>query len=777
LESAARHNLKSPASSFIGRQADLERLNEFLINEDCRLVTLVGTGGIGKTRLATRAAFQVLERFPEGVWMIELASLTEGRLLPQRVAEIFGVSAQEARQGQGETEVLIDYLQDKQLLLVIDNCEHLVEACARFIDRLLNGCPRLKVMTTSREDLRIPGENLYHLEPLDLPAQDDSIDIFQASDAIRLFVERAKAARQDFELSPQNCAVVFQICQHLDGIPLAIELAAARIRMLTPDQIAQRLDNRFSLLTAGMRTALPRHQTLEAALDWSFNLLSEKEQALLCRLSVYSGGFTFEALAAQYEEDGVLQVELFDLVTQLVDKSLVLVDEREDSQRYKILETIRQYGIQKLVEMGELDNKRLAHLAFYLELAEPHDSDLRGAQQLASLAVLDAEHDNLRSALRWSINQGRADLALRLVGTLGWYWFMRGFWNESSEWVTRCLSLDTDAFPLMKAKAIYRAGGLDIIRGKLTGKQELVNEALQICRDENSLEGIAWCLNLLGQCGTWGELEADTAEEYLNESIQVFNEIGDQWGVAWSTRYLGQIQDIKGDYEQCIDLQLRAIDIFAMIGDIWNMAHSLYLIGVSYLIYRDYKNARWALESSLEKCQIVQDKVMAAHALRVLGLLALEQDQLDEADKHFRVALVGLQKIGDLNCASRVQQGQGEVYLLRNDFTKSAEKLRQSLEGFQELGTEMPICTVLAKVALLADRVGDNRTAALLLGFVDKNLIEGYLDVPAFKEEHELLVMSARKNLGSELFQQLWIEGKGLKLESAVQLAMEMQVD
>jgi tetratricopeptide (TPR) repeat protein len=497
----------------------------------------------------------------------------------------------------------------------------------------------------------------------------------------------------------------------------------------------------------------------------------------LRKLAVFAGGFTLEGLAAQNGDADISQIEQFDLVTQLVDKSLVMVDEQEDSRRFKILETIRQYGIQKLVAADELDDTRRAHLDYYLELAEQNDPELRGARQLGSLATLDSEHDNLRSALRWSITKRKSDLALRLVAALGWYWFMRGFWNESAEWLTQCLTLDTDEFPSLKAKAIYRAGGLDIIRGKLTGKQEMVEDALEICLEHNSLEGIAWCLNLIGQFGTWGQLDVDKSEEFLNESIQVFNQLDDRWGVAWSTRYLGQIQDIKGDYEQCISFQLKAIETFEMIGDNWNSAHSLYLIGMSYLTYQDYDEARLSLVRGLEKCQLVEDKVMAAHALRGLGMLALQQNQLDEAYKQFEVALVALQKIGDLNCASRVLQGQGEMYIKLGDYPASAAKLRMSLAGFQELGTEFPICTVLAKFALLADALGDYRTAALLLAFIEKTLGESYVEIPAFKEEHQTLVASARDKLGSESFQRLWTEGESLSLDSAIEIAMALQAD
>jgi len=773
---ASNHNLPAQASSFIGRQDDLSQIHKCLQDAARRLITLVGPGGIGKTRLATQAAYQALDSFPDGVWMIELAPLTEAGLLPQHVASVFGVSAQEARPGQGETEVLVDYLQDKDLLLVIDNCEHLVEACARLVDTLLKGCPRIKVLATSREDLRIPGENLYQVQPLDLPQETAPLESFSNAEAVQLFLDRASATRHDFHLGPDNITAVYQICSQLDGIPLAIELAAARIKLLNATEIASRLGDRFKLLIGGSRTALPRHQTLQAAIDWSYNMLSLQEQNLLRMLCVFSGGFTLDALSAVASEEEEPQYDVLDLVSLLADKSLVMIDDGDVPRRYKTLETIRQYGLSKLRESGEVEKSRQAHLDYFLRLVEERDPDLRGHKQLASLSILDAEHDNLRSALRWSINQDMPSRALRLVSGLGWYWFMRGFWNESADWLSQSLALDSDPVPLERARAIYRAGGLDIIRGKMLGKISLVEQALQICRDEDYQEGIAWCLNLLGQVGTWGEMEPELAETHLQESIEVFTRIEDLWGVAWSTRYLGQVMEVMGDKDKSIALQIDALEGFSKLEDNWNCAHSLYLLGGSYFLYGKYEEARESYQASLERCEQVEDKVMAAHAVRGLALIALHFEELDMAEKLFAEALEALQKIGDENCAARVLQGQGELFRIQGDYARSADALGQSLMRFVTLGNEAPICTVLEKFALLAGDMGDYQQATQLIAFVEKKIGDLITSYPAYNEEYQELVSVARRTLGSELFELRWSKGQSMNLDAAVQKGLEFRV-
>ncbi len=454
------NNLPILPTSFIGREREIIEGKRLL--SGARLLTLTGSGGTGKTRLSLQIAAEVLDTFPNGVWLIELAALSDPGLLPQSVANALGLHEPTS---QPVLETLGAYAADKQMLLLLDNCEHLIEACARLADHLLRACPQVKVLVTSREALGIAGETIFLVPSLQLPLPDAQAapDRLAHCESVRLFVERAVSIKPDFQLTSTNATAVAQICRRLDGIPLAIELAVARLRSLSADQINARLDNQFRLLTGGSRTALPRQQTLRALVDWSHNLLSDVERVLFRRLAVFAGGWTLDGAEAICSAEALPAMEVVNTLDQLVNKSLVAADEHSAQSRYRMLETIRQYAREKLLEAGEGDPVRGRHLAFYVQWAEAGEPRFHNNEQAVWLERLETEHENIRPALEWSLagaDGANVELGLRLAGALGDFWLTRGYVREGQDWLERLLGVSDRSAVMIRAKAMRQAGAM-----------------------------------------------------------------------------------------------------------------------------------------------------------------------------------------------------------------------------------------------------------------------------------------------------------------------------
>ncbi len=532
------HNLPVQLTSFIGREKEMAEVKRHLA--DARLLTLTGSGGAGKTRLALQVAADVLDSYPDGTWLIELASVTDGALVPQAVASALGVTE---TQGSSVTATLLTWIAGKRLLLLLDNCEHLIQPCAELVEAMLRASAKLRILVTSREALAINGETVWLVPSLALtdtasleaPGADVKALVAQ-NEAVRLFIDRAVSAQPSFVLTERNAAAVAQICRRLDGIPLAIELAAARVKALSAEQISARLDDRFRFLTGGSRTALPRQQTLQALIDWSHSLLTDPERLLLRRLSVFLGGWTLAAAEAVCAGDGLEESQVLDLLSQLLNKSLVAVENLEGEIRYRLLETIRQYARGKLFDSGETPRVADRHLDYFLSFAEEAEKHLSGSEQVAWLNRLQTEHDNMRAAIEWS-RAGTAETAasLRLVGALWQFWYIRGFISEGRRHLRQALAESTNAPAGMRARALTGASLLAHAQGDYERGPVLIDESIALSRKSGDRKELMAALGVASILAEYRE-EYERGRQMQEESLVLARELGDKAGIATVAR-------------------------------------------------------------------------------------------------------------------------------------------------------------------------------------------------------------------------------------------------
>jgi predicted ATPase/DNA-binding SARP family transcriptional activator len=603
-EAARRTNLRTPLTSFVGRDADVSVVSELV--DDYRLTTLVGPGGFGKTRLAVEVARAMLDQMPDGVWLVELAAVADGTDVPAAVLAALDlrepslVGREKAEDPVGR---LIAALRSRSALLVLDNCEHVIAAAAALADRLLAECPRLRVLATSREPMGITGEAVWPVDPLNLPPEDaDGHDVL-GYDAVRLLVDRARPVRPGFTVTNDNASAVARICRVLDGMPLAIELAAARLRTMAVAQLAERLDDRFRLLTGGSRTAVPRHQTLRAVVDWSWELLSDAERVVLRRLAVFIGGATLEAAQRVCADATVTADHVPDLVAALVDKSLLVLS-GDEIPRYRMLETIKAYGLDRLDEAGEREDLRRAHARYFVELAETAAPHLRRAEQLVWLRRLKADHDNLNAALRGAIAAGDALTSVRLVAAAGWYWWLSGHKAEAMELATEAVAVpgaaDDEARATACAMVAWFAsaglGGLEQAEPWIRTAQQLtkridhpgpllryVVEMGALMQSENApgLSAQDVMRPLIADEDPWvravarltrnrmlraGEQEAD-----IQQALVEFRSIGERWGISYALATLADLAARRGDLIVALDYGEQAADVLAELGAVEDM--------------------------------------------------------------------------------------------------------------------------------------------------------------------------------------------------------------
>lgn len=644
----ARNNLPIPLTSFVGREKEIEQVKRLL--SATRLLTLTGAGGVGKTRLAIQVAMDLVETFSAGVWWGELVALSDASLVPQAVAKALNVREVP---NQPLSETLANYLHSKQLLLVLDNCEHLVAACARLAEDLLSACSNLKILATSREALGILGETAFGVPSLSLPDSQhlpETANLTQY-ESIQLFVDRAAAVHSGFGLNEQNASAVSQICQGLDGIPLAIELAAARVKVLSAQEIAVGLNDRFNVLTAGSRTALARHQTLRATIDWSYALLNEPERILFRRLSVFAGGFTMESAIPVCTGMGVEQAQVLDLLSRLVDKSLVMVDYQSSGEaRFRLLETIREYAREKLIDAEEADAVRDRHLEFFAKLAEGAESRLFSAESVTWFMRLEAERDNLRAAMDWSLENDEVIGALRIVGALEYFWFSHGPLSESEgqERLRQVLSRPKAQEPTVaRAKALNTIGLFYWADRNVTDARPKLEEALAIGTALGDKQSIAESLTFLGMVNN---LQGDyvAARASLERSLAIGRELGveGKLGVSWSLIFLGEVALNQRRFEEAQRLFEKGVTIRREIQDKNLLAYALRRLGQLAWHESDYERAMALCKESLTLNMEIGDRRGVAACLAAFAGIAVAQTKWARAAKIFGVVEVLLRAIG-----------------------------------------------------------------------------------------------------------------------------------
>jgi predicted ATPase/class 3 adenylate cyclase len=778
---ASRHNLPVQVTSFIGRDNEITAVKQLL--KTTRLLTLTGSGGVGKTRIALQVAADLLDHYPDGVWLVELASLSDAALVQQAVAAAVNVREEP---GRSLLQTLVDQLQSRRLLLILDNCEHLLTASAQVAAALLRSCAGVQILASSREGLNIAGETLYRLPSLAMPDKWETLTASTARqyEALGLFLDRAASASPAFAATDRNVPVIAQLCRRLDGIPLAIELAATRVKSLPVEQIAERLADRFRLLTGGSRTALPRQQTLRALIDWSYELLSPQERELFHRLTVFVGGFTLEAaeevIGKREEGKGKSMYgssfpssDVLDLLTALVDKSLLVSEEQEGRARYRMLETLRQYGREKLRECGHEMEQQRRHLVYFLAIAEEAERKLRGSEQAWWLERLDTEHDNLRTALSWTpTDEHEAELGLRLGSALWWFWHVRGHFAEGREWLalklTACSSRTAD-----RAKALNGAAVLARNQGDYASAHTLSLESLEIKRELGDRQGIAASLNNLATLAL-GQGDYAAAKPYYEESLAIERQLANRQGITSSLIGLGNVALEQGDYEAAHQLYTESLRIKRELSDKRGIAASLAALGNVAFYRSDNVEAQALHQESLSMRRHLGERRGIAASLQFLGSVAAAEESYRAAKEFFAESLSIRRELGDKLGIANALHGQGYVAWREGDPETAIMLCTEGLAIYRSLENRRGIVGALYLLANAAADQEQYERAARLLGAADA--LRQQLGFPLNvyeRADYDRCVAATRQRLAEAAYMAAYEEGRMAGMEQAFSSVFE----
>ena len=726
------NNLPIQPTPLLGREREVAEIADLLRHADVRLLTLTGTGGTGKTRLALQSAAELIDEFEDGVFLVALAPISDPELVASTVAGALSVSESA---GRPLKEDLRDFLSIKELLLVLDNFEQVVDA-APLVGELLSGCPGLKVLATSRTLLRIYGEHEYAVRPLELPDPDHlpSIETLRQYEAIRFFTERARAANAHFSLTNENALAVAEICARLDGLPLAIELAAARIKLLSPQVMCSRLSNPLKFLTGGARDLPERQRTLRGAIAWSHALLDEGEQVLFARLSVFSDGCALEAVEAICDPVGDLFVDVLEGLSSLLDKSLLRQEEMvEEEPRFVMLETIREYARERLELSGEAEEIRRLHAEYFLALAEQGASEQQGPEEATWLERLDLEHDNMRAALSWMLESEEAEPGLRLSGALWRFWWMRGHYSEGRRWLEEALAKDGRA-SAVRAKALEAVGWLADDQGDIDRAVAAAEEGLSLsARSKIESSVTASFLRMLGSAA-YVHGDHEQAARLYEESLAISREARDERGVASSLLQLGNVSGDRGNHEEAKTFYEEGLALSRKLDDKALLASALISVGAEFLLQGDHERGAMLNEDAAELYRERGNRGHLQYALDNLGWAALMRGNLQQAEVLHRESLALSRQLGDKLVAA------------------------EALEGLA--------CSASAR--------GEAERVARLFGAAE-SLREavGYRQEPREHALREPYLVAARPRLSEARWDAAWAEGRRLGFEEAIAYALD----
>ena len=715
-QEALRTNLPPALTSFVGRGQALAQVRDAA--RKSRLVTLIGSGGTGKTRLANEAASELTGTFDDGVWLVELASVADAALVPHAIAGALGARAE----GDVSPLTLIEAtLRGKRALLLLDNCEHVIDEAAKAVQALLRALPQVHVLATSREALGVEGESVYRVASLTMPHAEEleSAADVSASEAGALFVERARAVAPTFALTEKNAAAVARVCRRLDGIPLAIELAAARLTALSPDELARRVDDRFRLLTGGLRTALPRQRTLRALVDWSYELLSPDEQTVLNTMAVFAGGFSLAAAEKVCTADALRETNVLDAIEHLVAKSLLIAEQQQETDtRYRLLETIRQYAGEKLVESGQADSARRRHFAYFLDLAETAAAALRGPLTLEWLDRLEAEHDNLRAALDWSGDTAAADYA-RLAGALWEFWDTRGHFTEGWARLERALA-EHQARDEARLNVLLGAGSLAYRLDYTQRSDDILSEAITLARELGNMRGEAEATLSLAFDRSWQG--ADALEPLGLRGQALAKSAGDQRGEGFALLVLGRVASIRGQYAKAQSLFIDSARLYENAGCPVSGSIAIQEAGHCALEQLDFAGARRLLDEALVDYRRSGNVHDAATTLGLLGRLALNEHRLDEARAQSAESLRIFRALHDQNCGAHAAEVHATVLCAMGEAKAALPHAECAAATYRELGFPHSLARALRIVGSVHATLGEVIAArrALFDGLVEQ---------------------------------------------------------